>query len=184
MAAVDYFLKIDGIDGESTDDKHRGEIDIESFSWGETNSGSAAHGSGGGAGKASMQDFHFVMHFNKASPKIFLATATGEHFQKAVLSVRRGGKAQADFLKWTLTDCLVSSYQTGANSVAVPESVGGTDEPSPEVSAVRNSAAGAPVDEFSLDFAKIEVSYQVQNADGSPGTPVTAGWDLASNKKV
>jgi type VI secretion system secreted protein Hcp len=184
MAAVDYFLKIDGIEGESADDKHKGEIDIESFSWGATNSGSAAHSGGAGAGKVSMQDFHFVMRFNKASPKIFVATATGEHFQKAVLTVSRNGKQQGDFLTWTLSDCLVTSYETGANSVAVTESTGGPEEPSPEVSAARNDAGGAPVDEFSLNFAKIEVSYQSQNADGRPGTPVTAGWDLASSKKI
>ncbi|MGI8855759.1 MAG: Hcp family type VI secretion system effector [Thermomicrobiales bacterium] len=184
MAAVDFFLKIDGIEGESPDDKHKGEIDIESFSWGATNNSSAAHGSGGGAGKVSMQDFHFVMHFNKASPALFLATATGEHFKKAVLTVRKAGKQPADYLTWTLSDCLVSSYQTGANSVAVQESVGNPEEPSPEVNAVRNSTSGAPVDEFSLNFSKIEVSYQPQNPDGSLGTPVRAGWDLATQKKA
>jgi type VI secretion system secreted protein Hcp len=181
--AADYFLKIDGVEGESTSDKHKGEIDIESFSWGVANSASAAHG-GGGAGKVAMQDFHFVMKFNKASPKIFQAAASGEHFQKAVLTVSRAGKEIADFLTWTMSDCLVSSYETGANSVAVTESVGGTEEPSPEVSAARNAAEGSPVDEFSLVFAKIEVSYKVQNPDGGLGAPVTAGWDLASNKKV
>jgi type VI secretion system secreted protein Hcp len=184
MAAVDYFLKIDGVDGESQDARHKGEIDIESFSWGATNGGSAAHGGGGGAGKVAMQDFHFVMQFNKASPKLFVATASGEHFKKAVLTARKAGKEQSEFLTWTLTDCLVASYETGANSVAVTESVASADEPSPEVTAARNASSAAPVDEFSLNFAKIEVSYQTQNADGSLGTPVTAGWDLATNKNV
>lgn len=184
MAAVDYFLKIDGVEGESQDAKHKGEIDIESFSWGATNRGSAAHGNGGGAGKVSMQDFHFVMQFNKASPRLFLATANGEHFKKAVLSVRKAGKEDTDFLTWTLTDCLVASYETGANSVAVNESVGSAGEPSPEVTAARNASSAAPVDEFSLNFAKIEVSYRTQNVDGSPGAPVTTGWDLASNKSA
>lgn len=76
MASVDYFLKIDGIDGESADAKHKNEIVIESFSRGETNAGNAAHGSGGGVGKVAPQDFHFVMRFNKASPKLFLATSS------------------------------------------------------------------------------------------------------------
>ncbi|MDQ2784371.1 MAG: type VI secretion system tube protein Hcp [Chloroflexota bacterium] len=185
MAAVDYFLKIDGIEGESSDDKHRGEIDIESFSWGATSSGSAAHGSGAGAGKVSMQDFHFVMHFNKASPKLLLATASGEFLKYAILSARKaGGRQQADYLTWTLSNCLVTSYETGANSVAVTESVGSTDEPSPEVTAVRNATSGAPADAFSINFSKIEVSYQVQNADGTVGTATTTGWDLATNTKV
>ena len=73
MAAVDYFLKIDGIEGESQDHKHKNEIDVESWSWGETNSGTHAGGGGGGAGKVQMQDFHFVMKVNKATPKLMLA---------------------------------------------------------------------------------------------------------------
>jgi type VI secretion system secreted protein Hcp len=77
MAAVDYFLKIDGIDGESQDAKHKNEIDLESFSWGATQGGTMAFGGGGGAGKVQMQDFHFVMRVNKASPKLFLACANG-----------------------------------------------------------------------------------------------------------
>lgn len=184
---TDYFLKIDGIDGESTDEKHTNEIEIESFSWGATNNTSAAHGggSGGGSGKASMQDFHFVMHFNKASPKLFLGAASGKHFAKAVLTVRKAGKSQtADYLKWTLSDCLVSSYETGATSIAVLESVAGAEEPSPEVAAVRNAKAPMPVDEFSLDFARLEVSYQTENVDGVLGPPVTAGWDFKLQKGI
>ena len=92
MAAVDYFLKIDGIPGESTDSKHKNEIDIESWSWGEANSGSHAYGGGGGAGKVSVQDFNFTMHVNKASPKLFLACATGQHIKEALLTCRKAGK--------------------------------------------------------------------------------------------
>ncbi len=181
--AVSYFLKIDGIDGESADTKHRGEIDIESFSWGETNSGNAAHGGGGGAGKVAPQDFHFVMHFNKASLKLFLACASGEHIKQAVLTVRKAGEAQVDFLKWTLSDCIVISYETGGNKVAVNESTKSPEEPSPEVTAVRNMDEAFPADEFILDFAKLEVSYFLQNPDGVP-TEEKAGWDFRTNKKV
>ena len=76
MAAVDYFLKIDGIDGESQDAKHKNEIHIESWSFGATQGGTSGSGGGGGAGKVSMQDFHFVMGVNKASPKLMLACAS------------------------------------------------------------------------------------------------------------
>src|SRR5712691_1971915 len=101
MAAVDYFLKIDGIEGESQDSKHKGEIDLESFSWGETQSGTHAAGGGGGAGKVSMQDFHFVMRVNKASPKLLQACAGGQHIPKAILTCRKAGKDQQEFLKIT-----------------------------------------------------------------------------------
>ena len=98
MAAVDYFLKIDGIDGESMDHKHMGEIQIESWSFGETQAGSHSSGGGGGAGKVQMQDFHFVMKVSKASPKLFLACATGQHIKKAVFVCRKAGKDQQEFL--------------------------------------------------------------------------------------
>ena len=162
MAAVDYFLKIDGIDGESTDSKHKGEIDVESFSWGETNSGTHAGGGGGGAGKVAMQDFHFVMRNNKATPKLMLACATGEHIKKAVLVCRKAGKDQQEFLKVTMSDLLVSSYQTGGSG----------------------HGDIVPTDQVSLNFAKIEFEYKEQKPDGTLGGAVTAGYDLKLNKKV
>jgi len=112
MASADYFLKIEGIEGESLDSKHKGEIQVESWSFSERQDGSFAEGAGGGAGKVRMQDFHFTMKVNKASPKLFLACAQGEHLKKATLTVRKAGKDQQEFLKVTLTGVLVSSYQS------------------------------------------------------------------------
>jgi type VI secretion system secreted protein Hcp len=162
MAAVDYFLKIDGIDGESADDKHKGEIDLESWSWGESQSGTHSGGGGGGAGKVSMQDFHFVMKINKASPKLALACANGEHIKKAVLVCRKAGKEQQEFLKITLSDLLISSYQTGGSG----------------------SSSIVPTDQISLNYAKIEWEYKEQKPDGTLGASVKAGWDVKANKKL
>jgi type VI secretion system secreted protein Hcp len=145
MALVDYFLQIDGIDGESKDSKFAKAIELESWSWGESNQGSFAHGSGGGAGKVSMQDFHFVMKYNKASPKLFYACATGKHTAKAKLTCRKAGEKPQVYLEVTFTDLLVSSYQSGG------------------------SAHGdvIPTDQISLNFAKIEIAYGVQDAKGA-----------------
>jgi len=162
MAAVDYFLKIDGIEGESADHKHKAEIDVESWSWGETNAGSHSGGGGGGGGKVAMQDFHFVMHVNKATPKLMLACATGDHIPKAVLVCRKAGKDQQEYLKVTLSDLLVSSYQTGGSS----------------------SSDVIPVDQISMNFAKIEFEYKEQKADGTLGGAVKAGYDVKAGKKV
>jgi type VI secretion system secreted protein Hcp len=159
--AVDYFLKIDGIDGESQDAKHKNEIDLESFSWGATQAGTMAFGGGGGAGKVQMQDFHFVMRVNKASPKLFLACANGEHIKKAVLSCRKAGKEQQDYMKFTFSDLLVSSYQTGGSGGEV-----------------------VPMEQISLNYAKIEVEYKEQKADGTLGGAVKAGYDLKQMKQV
>jgi len=161
VAAVDYFLKIDGIEGESEDAKHGKEIEILSWSWGESQSGSMGHGTGGGAGKVSMQDFHFAMKANKSSPKLFLACANGEHIKSAVLTCRKAGKEQQEFLKWTFTDLLVSSYQTGGSSGDL-----------------------IPTDQISFNFTKIETAYKVQNADGTLGAEFKAGYDLKKNVKV
>src|SRR5262249_55230581 len=113
MAAVDFFLKDDGIEGESTDAKHTKQNDVQSGSWGETQTGTFAGGGGGGAGKVSMQDFHFTMTVNKATPKLMLACATGQHIGKAVLTCRKAGGEQQEYMIVTMSDLLVSSYQTG-----------------------------------------------------------------------
>lgn len=160
--ALNAYLKIDGIEGESRDDKHRDQIEIESFSWGESNFASAASGGGGATGKVSMNDFHFVMRVSKASPKLFLACASGEHLPEAQLSISKAGAEQMiDYLYWKFTDILITSYQTGGSS-----------------------GDAVPTDSFSLNFAKIEVSYKEQNADGSLGAEHKAGWDLAISKKI
>ena len=161
MAAVDYFLKIKGAEGDATADGHTNEIQVESWSWGESNSGSAGAGPGQGTGKVSIQDFHFVMKVNKASPKLFLACATGEHYTDATLACRKAGHKQQDYLTYKMTDVLVSSYQTGGSHGDV-----------------------LPIDQVSLNFAKIEVEYKPQKADGSLASSINAGWDLAKVAKV
>jgi type VI secretion system secreted protein Hcp len=159
--ATDYFLAIDGIKGESKDHKHAGEIEVMSFSWGATQSGSFAHGGGGGAGKVSFQDFHFVMSINKSSPLLLQQCADGTHIKSAVLTVRKAGKEQQEYLKVKMEDVLISSYQTGG-------STGGGD---------------VPTDQVSLNFAKINFSYADQKADGTLASPTVATWDLKTNKK-
>jgi type VI secretion system secreted protein Hcp len=156
--AIDMFLKIDGIPGESTNSAHRDEIDVVSYDWAESQSGSpVGGGGGGGGGKVTMQDFRFAMHVNKASPKLFLACAMGTHIRNATLTVRRSGDNPIEFLKWTFTDVVVASYETGA-SVVLGE---------------------LPIDQISLAFAKIETEYTP--ITGAGGVVVKAGWDLRAN---
>jgi type VI secretion system secreted protein Hcp len=158
----DYLLEIDGIKGESSDDKHKGTIEVESFSWGATQQGSFSAGSGGGAGKVSFQDLHLTTRVNKSSPILMLACATGQHIKKATLFVRKAGGDQHDYYKVDMTDLLVSSYQSGGSS--------GSD--------------ALPVDQFSLNFGAIKFEYKPQKADGSLDSAVTAGYDLKANKKL
>ncbi|HTG44333.1 MAG TPA: type VI secretion system tube protein Hcp [Verrucomicrobiae bacterium] len=159
MAQVDYFLKIEGVECESTDGKHKNEIDIESWSWGETNSGSHAYGGGGGAGKVSMNDISITMRVNKASPKLLLACANGEHIKGALLTCRKAGKEQQEYLKIKFSDLLVSSYQTGGSKGDV-----------------------VPVDQISINFSKIEYEYYPQDEKGGLGSKIPVHWDLKTNK--
>jgi len=154
---ANLFLKLDTIAGESTDDKHKGEIEVESFSWGLTQAGGSV-GGGGGVGKAQFEDLTLVAPTSSASPKLFVAAASGQHLKEANLTVRKPGEQPAEFYKIRLEDVLVSSFHTvGAEG----------DE--------------APVDQFSLNFGKILVSYSPQNADGSLGAAVTGSWDIKKN---
>jgi type VI secretion system secreted protein Hcp len=162
VAAIDYFLHIDGVEGESVDAKHAAWIDVDSWSWGETQSGAGYGGGGGGTGKVSMQDFHFVSRMSKASPKLFLACAAGEHFKEARLVARKAGKGQQEFLSWTFSDVLVSSYQSSGSE----------------------TAETMPLDQISLNFAKVQVEYKAQKADGSLDAPIRAGWDVKANTKL
>jgi type VI secretion system secreted protein Hcp len=157
--AVDYFLKIDGIDGESGEKAHPREIELLSFSWGITQSGGVGPG-GGGAGKASFQDFHFVARTSKASPKLFHTCATGQHVKSVVLTCRRAGAGKLEFLKIKLSEVLVSSYQIGGSS---PEE---------------------PLDQVSMNFARIEIEYTPSSKSGKPEPVVKAGWDLKADKKI
>ena len=159
--ASDIFAKIGDIKGESTDSKHKDEIDIMSFSWGMSNTASSASGGGGGAGKVQFQDFHFTTNTNKSSPKLFLACATGEHIKEATITVLRPGENRQQYIVIKMNDVLISSYQTGGSS-----------------------GADRPTDQVSMAFAKIEYSYTPQRADGSLDAAVTEGWDLKANKKL
>jgi type VI secretion system secreted protein Hcp len=146
MAAVEYFLKVTGIPGESAKKGHENEIDLVSWSWGETNSGSHAVGGGGGAGQVAMQDFSFQMVVNKASPELFLKCATGKHIDEATLTCREAGGKQQEYLKIKFTDFLVSSYQVGPSG---------------------NPDQIKPVENITFNFAKIQVDYAPQKKDGS-----------------
>lgn len=162
MAAVDYYLKIDGIPGESTKKGMEEQIEVLSWSWGESNAGSFAGSGGGGGGKVVMQDFHFSMQVCKASPKLMLACATGQHVKGATLTARKAGGTQGAYMTFKFTDLLISSYQIGGN--------GGSDI--------------IPADQISFNYTKVEMEYKEQKTDGSMGNPVAVGYDLKKLDKV
>jgi len=162
MAAVDYFLKIDGIEGESQDKGHKGEIDVLMWDWGEQNSGGSSYGGGGGQGKVVMKDFTFQMKVNKATPKLVLACASGQHIKEATLTCRKAGGSQEEFLKYYFYDLLISSYDTGGSE----------------------GADIIPTETITFNYSKMKVEYKEQKTDGTLGGAIAAGWDLKQNVKV
>lgn len=154
-AASDYLLELDGIKGESTDDRHRGSIEIQSFSWGLSNSGTTAAGGGGGTGKVSFQDFHFTTKLGKASPQLIMACATGQHIKSAKLFVRKQGTEQLDYYVITLSDCLVSSFQQGGSGSGA---AGGVD--------------AVPSEQISLYFNSVAVEHKADDGSVTTGTAV------------
>jgi len=159
--AFEYFLKLDGIEGESTRKGYEKQIEAEVFEWGEI-APSSGVGGGVGSGKVEMEDFQVVIRSSKASPALFLACASGKHLKSAVLTVLNAGKAGAIAMRWSLNDVQVSSYQIGG---AVAENA-------------------LPQEHIALAFAKIQVEYFPQTAKGGTGTSIKTGWDRKTNKSA
>jgi len=155
--AVDVFLKLGDIGGESTDAAHKGEIDVLSWSWGIAQSGTMSAGGGGGAGKASFSDLSFMHGFDKASPALMTACATGAHIKDATLTARKAGKGQQEFLK---IDANIMRLEDLAIKIKIDSLEGKPANP-------------GLTEQVSLNFSKIEVEYKAQKLDGDQ-TAVTA----------
>ena len=159
--AVDMFLELDGVKGESKDSTHGGKIDLLAWSWGVANSGSFHSGSGGGTGKAAFQDLSITKFVDAASPTLMLYCSNGKHFAKGKLIVRKAGETPLEYIIIELENILVSSYSTGGS--------GGEDRLTENVS---------------LNFAKIKVAYWTQSEQGGKGDSYNYGWDIPGNVKL
>jgi type VI secretion system secreted protein Hcp len=156
----DMFLMLDGIKGESMDDKHKGEIDIDSFSWGLAQEGSGHRGGGSGTGKVDIHDINISKHVDKSSPTLQLACANGKHIAKGKLTLRKAGENPLDYLTIDLESILVSSYQISyATGSEVPSEV------------------------ISLNFVKVKTEYWTQSDKGAKGENANFSWDVAKNVK-
>jgi len=159
--AEDVFLKIDGVDGESKDAAHPSECELLSWSWHESNAGSAAAGQGLGTEKVTMGDFTFTIVTMKGSPKLAEKCATGEHIASATLTVRKAGGTPVDFLVYKFTDLLISSFS------------------------ISGGGGGLPMETISFNFAKVEGDYGVQDTTtGQITDHIKWGYDLKLNQKV
>jgi type VI secretion system secreted protein Hcp len=157
---ADIFAKLGDIKGESLDSKHKEEVEVLSWSWGVNQTGTMAHGGGGGEGKAVFSDFNFTHRIDKASPLLLKACATGEHIKEATITLRKAGKGQQEFLIIKMNDVLIT--------------------------AVNMSAAGdadSMAENVGLQFAKVDLEYKPQKADGSLDAGLHFKYDIRSNRE-
>ena len=156
--AVDMFIKIGDIKGESQDQSHGEEIDVLAWSWGMSNDRTTYAGGGGGAGKVSMQDLTCTKYLDKSTPKLLESGATGGHIPEAVLTVRKAGADPIEYLMIRMENVLGTAVSTGGS--------GGEDRLTENVT---------------LNFSKVHVTYVPQDPTGGPEPPVEMSWDIVAN---
>ena len=151
------FLSVDDLKGDATEPDHVGQIPVQSFSWGVSNSGTPAVGGGGGAGKASFSSFSITKRLDITSPTLVLASASGKHFKVVTLVATRPGLR--DDLKYEFEDVIVSGVDQAASG-------------------------GVPLEKTSFSFSRVHISVTPLLNNGSPGPTVTSGWDVAAGRPI
>lgn len=159
--AVDMFLKLDGIKGESKDHKHKDTIDVLAWSWGISNAGTFHQGSGGGSGKANFQDISFTKYIDKATANLMYACASGKHIKSGTLTVRKAGEKPLEYLKYDLENILVSSVSAGGS--------GGEERLTENVT---------------LNFGVVKLAYKTQDEKGNAADGGDFAWNITSNEKL
>lgn len=156
------FLKLEGVDGESKVKGFEGTIDVTAWSWGMSQPGSMHTGGGGGAGNVNIQDLSFSHNMDKSSPNLMLFCSKGTHITEAELTVRKpGGDAPVEYLKIIMKPCMITSVATGgANGEEVL------------------------VENVTLSFSEVKVTYTEQASDGAAGKGIEYGWDIEQNVPI
>ena len=172
--AVDYFLKIDGVKGESQDDKHKDEIQIMSFSWGASNNSSMQNASGGGVGRADVRDLAVKKYLDLSSPLLAQSCISGKHFASVLLTGRRQGETPLEHVIIKLTNAIISTYEIG----------GGLDDISSDDYKGQDPAPFGETEFVKFNFEEYSFKYVQQTDKGSAGSNVMQGWNVRSNKKT
>lgn len=160
--SFDAYIKFEGIDGESPDDKHKDWITVLNYGIGVSMSSVNMAPGGASAGRPNLQDFHFTHFLDRASPKLFEAVCSGKHFDKVTMEICRSGGEKSKYMEYTLEDVMVTSVGRGGDSKQSEE---------------------YPIESISLNYAKIKMVYSVQKRKGASGSgTVDFGWDRLANK--
>jgi type VI secretion system secreted protein Hcp len=154
--AIDTHIKFDGIEGESSHKDHKGEIQVQAWNW-SVNNPSAPFGGGSGQGKGNPGVLSFVHNYDKASPVLAKRCADGKHFDSVVLTARKSGEGQKDFLKVTMKEVFITGVQPSGGG------------------------AGEIIENVMMTYGDIEFEYKAQDAKGVPGGAVKFGWDVKAS---
>lgn len=176
MAQFDYFIKIDQIPGESTDDKHKDEIEVLKYWFGmqHGDTGSTSTGGARTGGRILHKPFVFTKVIDKASPKLLEKACDGTHIPKAVFTAHRATGQKQKYLQIDLTDLIVSKWETKMEDAS-------------ERGAESGSGGGVmlQIEEVELNYATIKFTYTLtDHMTGKAAGDVVAGWDLGKNKKL
>lgn len=159
----DCFVKIDGIEGESTDDKHQGWIEVIDYETGvkQTVSRTASSAGGASAERADFDTFSVVKMLDKSSPKLALACAAGTHIDAVLVEVCRSGGDKLKYMEYTLSNCIISKIATSGGRGDFPSEV------------------------LKISFGKIKWAYTQQRRQGGGAAgQIAGGWNLEKNCKV
>jgi len=159
--AFDVFLKIDGIPGDSTDDKHKDWIEILSCSMGIAHQQPTGYSGPAASTRSVFNDFSIVKHLDKCSPKLALACASGHLIKDITMDICRAGGDKFKYMEYKMSDCAITSWKPGGTA---------------------KGADAVPVEEVTFNYHKIEWTYsQQKRPDGSGGGNVSSNWDLMAN---
>lgn len=161
--AQDIFIKIDTIDGESTDEKHPKWIEVESFNTGESMATAGTRSSGGAAsaGRVNFQEFSFTKVVDAASPGLFLACCKGQHIPKIVVEWCRATGDKTKWLEVKMENVMIASVTMSGNSHS--------DE--------------LPHEQVCLNFDKITWTYSpTDHKSGKKGSDIVKFWSAVENK--
>lgn len=160
--AFDTFVRIDGIEAESTDGQHRGWIEAFNFKVAVKQRISTTASSAGGAtaGRADFEPLNFTMLTDKASPKLYLACAAGTHIDEIVVEACRAGGDRVPFMNIRLQNCIIKRIFTIGDG-------------------------RYPVESVSIDYGRIFWVYlQQSRTHGGPVGQVAAGWSREKNCRL
>lgn len=159
--SVDMFIKLGDIEGESVDSKKKDWIEVLAWSWGMTQSGTMHTGTGGGSGRVNVQDLTITKYVDKATPNLMQKCCDGTHYNKATLVVRKAGKDALEYVNLDMFEVIITSISQGAS--------GGQDRVTENVT---------------MNFAKYNLNYKPQTAEGRGAGDVRQGWDIRKNTQA